>query len=992
MLWGGTIALVSVAVVGVIHCALLIYSHRVVPAGFDHYFAALSAVAASGAALATLTHSPDIEFALVVPLMWALCVAGALDVVRSTSRRRTVGQPTGMATAAPLTTATIAAASVAGLISLAPVFISAMAALTTAVRAITLDSWGKRLTDSLVTDRPEWIWSVIAVALATALAWGFSIAARAFVARAVALASVAAAGAICAVVLTGELWAIMSGWLLIATVGIAAWLVGRLRERVSTIGSEKTDSEASRAQRSTLVRNLLRVALVAGMVALGLAYAVSWASSDSWIAGTVAALAGVLIVRWGAGPASLVARTAASVVALAILFIGSWALAQWIVIDRSELLLNSSVNLSIWNGARFVSIAAVIVLFATAIISRRLMSDTERRTLYWSAGVVVAVLVPLTSIRDAAPLGALLAEPFAVLSVSAITLASLAIWAHHSFSLGLVPERATATILLVPAVFFVVNPIASLASTQFTGILPDPRDAELAPAITVALGAAASLALAITRPKLGSRLLRDLGAGGVAAIALASASSLTAPWLSLLILAVATLLIAVDRSGLFAARGARKHVGWVSLFLATSALWSLLAENETSNPEPYVLPLAGALLLIAVGVWRAGRRHTPDGRDADSMVEGRNTPPLAVSTLTFGGLLVGILPIAVVAADGPIARTIAVGLASAVLLIAASYANFSRRAPHTSSELAESAAPHGTSPALSLRHAVALAALIGVIVTATGRGLTMISEIGPPGLELDAVILASTLTIGIAGFGRFRPSIRTTLAVVALTVFTAFELPAIVDGFEYWNETLQLADLRAVGLVIALSTVFVIAHARRSAPLSRTLGIVSLSYAVIAATTGLAAGVLSPLEWATIPLSIALIAAGTVTLRRSPQVRSWQAVGAGLLLLIIPSLFFTITDRPYWRVIAIAVVAIAFVIVGQLTKLQAPFIIGTVVIVAHGLATFSPQIRAVFEAGGWFSWIVIAAVGGTILTVFAARTEKSLRTTRNAIARISHMR
>jgi hypothetical protein len=58
----------------------------------------------------------------------------------------------------------------------------------------------------------------------------------------------------------------------------------------------------------------------------------------------------------------------------------------------------------------------------------------------------------------------------------------------------------------------------------------------------------------------------------------------------------------------------------------------------------------------------------------------------------------------------------------------------------------------------------------------------------------------------------------------------------------------------------------------------------------------------------------------------------------------------------------------------------------------HGLATFSPQIREVFEAAGWLSWIAIAAVGGTILTVIAARTEKSLRTARGAIARIAEMR
>ena len=108
----------------------------------------------------------------------------------------------------------------------------------------------------------------------------------------------------------------------------------------------------------------------------------------------------------------------------------------------------------------------------------------------------------------------------------------------------------------------------------------------------------------------------------------------------------------------------------------------------------------------------------------------------------------------------------------------------------------------------------------------------------------------------------------------------------------------------------------------------------------------------------------------------------------GLLVLLLPSLVATIGERPVWRLVGIGVLAIAAIVVGAVQRKQAPFVIGTVVVLIHAIATFVPQIRAAYLALPWWLW---AGFGGILLITLAARYEHRIKNLKDAVGRLSAM-
>jgi hypothetical protein len=146
---------------------------------------------------------------------------------------------------------------------------------------------------------------------------------------------------------------------------------------------------------------------------------------------------------------------------------------------------------------------------------------------------------------------------------------------------------------------------------------------------------------------------------------------------------------------------------------------------------------------------------------------------------------------------------------------------------------------------------------------------------------------------------------------------------------------------------------------------------------------------IDPVEVATVPVALALLATGVIHLDRIPTARSWPALGPGTLVLLLPSLFVTVDDRPLWRLVALGVVAIVVMIVGAVRRLQAPFLIGVVITLVHVLATFSSEIRAVYESAHWLLW---AGIGGAILIVLAARYEQRVQNLKSIVLRVTALR
>ena len=480
----------------------------------------------------------------------------------------------------------------------------------------------------------------------------------------------------------------------------------------------------------------------------------------------------------------------------------------------------------------------------------------------------------------------------------------------------------------------------------------------------VVLIALASNVVALVAPSNTPRWARDVGLSGVSAVAVLGLLVVRnlddATWLVLAVAAVAALIVAISRDGLFGSTSRRRHLGWLALGLATSALWWRLAGSSVENVEAYVLPLSGALLAIAFFVWRAGRASGKRG---------------AAPVIALGALLVAILPLSLNAASGELSRAVIVFAASVMLLLAGSVIIGSER----------------LRPYLD---AAALSGFIGVLVVAVGRSWFLAIPAGTADARLDAWLGATFAMLLIAALGEGRdrlgdnPRLRSissqSLGLVALTVVFLFEVSNLSgDG---------VGQVRALATVLLFSALHIVAVLVDRSPLTRALAWVSLGFAAAVAVAGMVVGALDPIELGTVPVAIALLAGGAIRMSRNPALRSWPHLGPGLLVLFVPPLVATFDDRPIWRAAAIAIVAIAAIVFGLTRKLQAPFIVGAVVTIVHVFATFSPQLKQLYSTHSWVVWIVIGTLGGTLLVVFAARFEKSLHSARETFAKVTQLR
>jgi hypothetical protein len=144
-----------------------------------------------------------------------------------------------------------------------------------------------------------------------------------------------------------------------------------------------------------------------------------------------------------------------------------------------------------------------------------------------------------------------------------------------------------------------------------------------------------------------------------------------------------------------------------------------------------------------------------------------------------------------------------------------------------------------------------------------------------------------------------------------------------------------------------------------------------------------------PIELATVPVAIGLLVSGGVRLATAATARSWPWLGPGLAVLLIPSPLLDIADSPLWRVTGLGVVSIAVLVAGLIWRLQAPFVLGCVVVVVHAIAQLWPWIAAAYNAVPWWLWL---GVGGVLLIVLAARYERRIRDVKAIVMRVSALR
>ncbi|WP_143094997.1 SCO7613 C-terminal domain-containing membrane protein [Mycetocola miduiensis] len=441
------------------------------------------------------------------------------------------------------------------------------------------------------------------------------------------------------------------------------------------------------------------------------------------------------------------------------------------------------------------------------------------------------------------------------------------------------------------------------------------------------------------------------GALAVAAVAVVVSATVEPElgWLTLVLLAVAAVLVASGDGDIVAGTSPRRHVAWLGLPLAVAGLWLGLLRADVTVVEFYTLPVS-ALLFAILGVLLI-RRPVADGR----VQPGR-------SALLAAALAVSVGPSAIASAGAEPLRTGVVLGMCAILIAAGAFLPPVFRG-------------------LRCSVVVWLAGVSGATLTSVGS-----AAINRDGSSIPFEVWSAGGAFLLLAAGllwhrqRQTPAALATAAVVAsVLVLTLPTLTALLTGnLDAWRGLLVLVVL--CGYLITASVHDEFSPAFRWA---------SAGCAVVLACALLVTGTVDPFELATVPLAVALIVGG-VRLSRHQKRGSWAELGPGLGVLLVPSLVANLgLSNELWRVVTLGVVALLVFGAGLALKLQAPTLIGAVVVVAHGLAQLWPWISDLYGSVPWWLW---AGVGGVTLIVLAATYESRIRDLKAAARGITSLR
>ena len=855
----------------------------------------------------------------------------------------------------------------------------------------------------LARPTPDSTWSVSALALIVVIAamvWG----SRPMGSRLQRLTPVAwsgAAVAILAVPLLTTLTGMLIGWLTLAVLSLIALIRIRFIRR-------RGEPDATHTNWVTEISPPLRpVFATLGLVAVGLGWLISWANTTTWIVATLLTIA--LLVTARCTTSNDTARALLLATASVVLVIAAATTPSVIAFIRLDI---ASAGVA-GDSARLVAVVAALLIAVSVLTVEKLrLSSLDRRVTFW-IGFTVSVLVwlalesgiTLSSASDTRDLAA------ARLAVAALLLAALIARVVRRDDMR--AERMAASVALAPAVYPVVAAFAALTGlTDGSAALISLSVIAVTAGLLTALG---SMVSELLRPHHRMRPLREVGVALVAVPAVASSivEGEQSLWLVLVLAALILVALAVSRDGLVGSASGRRHLGWGAILLGTLALWVRLGETRVDEVEAFVLPVAGVMLLVAAAIHYRRPATAPAGSPSEGMPSPGSSPvpasatatppaaaaPAATAAVTLIALLVALLPTAVASVSGEPPRALVVGGASVLLLLAGSFWR-PRNHPKSSSR--------------PLLDAVLLAGALGLLVTAVGRAAALSAQ-GNPDIEFDSWLVVLVGSFIAAGYGvaasasalaapasstsafasasataepaaRRDPRLRASLALVITALVAAALLEsAAVLGDDGDDGT----PLRAVITILTLCLIHVIAFLIDSSPLTRLVAWISIALAALVAAASISVGAVDPIEFVTVPIALSLLASGATRMLEDSTTRSWPWLGAGTALLLLPSLLATIGDSPIWRLVGLGVIGIGVLIVGLVRRLQAPFVIAAIVVTIHALATFSPQIRAIYESVEWWLWLI---PGGIIVIVLAARLEKRVADLRGVVRTISALR
>ncbi|WP_188743093.1 SCO7613 C-terminal domain-containing membrane protein [Agromyces bauzanensis] len=523
---------------------------------------------------------------------------------------------------------------------------------------------------------------------------------------------------------------------------------------------------------------------------------------------------------------------------------------------------------------------------------------------------------------------------------------------------------AAATVVILPALRrplpTLVRVLSAAAGPILLVIALERIVADIPEAPPSILGAAAAVLVAaaitpvvIGRGERAARLAwcAALGIAGLITLMAAPAAG-DQVWLLLLMLTPVPLLVAALDGDPIGGSSPGRHLSWLSLVLAIATVWTRLVGDGVDDIEAYTLPLAvGLAATAALITWRrTAPAAAAGGRTAlvASAAAAAVLPSVGSSADSELRTLVLVATGAVIAIASVFLPEAARGVPIRVLGVATGWVAFTGAALVRGSAVAA-----GERSALPIEFWPVLALGAGV-VTAVAWAQTG----SRPAVVAETMLAASVVSV----------SIPTTIAIVL--------------GDE--------PTLRAAVLFPLLAVLHVAAVALSVRPIAGPiLGWSTLGVLVLGGIIVLVASSVEPFDVVTVPVGAALIGAGAFRMLRSPALPSWPALGPGLAVLLLPALIADFTDPVLWRLIALGIVAAAAVVVGAVRRLQAPLLLGGVVLLVHAVDQLWPWITGLYEAVWWWLWLGIA---GVILVALAATYERQLRLARRVARSIAELR
>ena len=945
----------AVAVVALLHLLVILpradaaVAYRL----FGYGSAALAALSVTSIAPIVANRAESLTLALTLPLLIAVALSLAAEL---SAGRRTAG---------PVRTAVIVAGATAAVVAVnAAILVIASAAWPLGVALLSgLAASDEPMADT-VADNAWALGTLAAVGVLVGLAWALG---GILKPRRRVVASLFMGVAVLLVPFAGPLAVMTVLYVVLGALALAVLLLDR-RGRLP-LGA------------------FLPVTVTFLILAETFGYIIGWHSSTTWWIGSVSAILALFLARL------LLDRTAA--VGRGILLAGAVALTVVAaVVTPWALTLAESPSdpVLLVDGLRAVALATALLQLAVAFPAGRILTDTERRWAFWTllAPTVMAVALPAAGLAESLQTGEaaalLLGAPALSIVPTALLLAAIGVWLGLRGNPGTARiERFVALGAAAPtllALFWSVRVAADVPATV-DGIAM-ATSALLVCALGLALGTLAAGDTARGARARTDRLALEAGAAIIlilgTLIVLAGRSPFA--WLVLLLAGVTALVTAIAPDGLFGSRSPRRHLGWPALLLGTAGLWVGLNRGGAETLEPYVLPVAGVLLILAVLIRRFGRVPRTEAASP------------AAALLSLAGLFVAIVPLALASASGSPVRPIVLALASAVLLLGA---GAGRWAPPRSAYLA----------------AAWVSGALGLLVTSIVQLLRVLGEPGAPDVRLEYWFrpFAAAAAGAFLLVRRTDPSTRRprsiagiTLLILVLVTVTMAEIAAFA-----WvgaaDDAIVIA-VRASVLVLALGVVHVLAVWRPRAPLTTATGWVAAGLAGLALVAAVWTDATEPFELVTVTLGLAIVVGQVLAGRTRPVDAEvpvpdlsvavapvavgagWIAAGLALALLpsatvggtgdlLRPVLTLTVGGafalggalllaRPRWAFLAWPALG-----VGTLTVLLTA---ATRIQPLLGLAPDGPDTR--LEAWLLPSALILAAVG-TSLVVVPRRTAES---------------